>query len=207
MTGVNQQQKGLELGLEKTIFISHNLQCAFGFGNFSYSDRTTAQAWQSNNNAALFSNRTIYLKNYHLGGSPQAVVGFGYRYMSVRRFYVGLNLSYFDQIYAEINPDKRTKEAMGVYAESELDLAQKVLAQEKLPAYYILNANIGKSFRLRKNSGLNVQLSVNNLLNSQNNKLFAAEQLRWDSQYPERFQNKYTYMTGRTYMAQIIMNF
>lgn len=207
MTGVNQQQTGVELGLEKTIFVVHTFQAALGWGNFIYTNRPLAQAWQSNNNTALFNQRRVYLKNLHLGGSPQVAMGIAYRYLSSNRLFAGINLNYFDQIFAEINPDKRTVEALGTYSLDDVSRVKKIIEQEQLPSYFILNGSIGKSLKIYKKYTLNIQLSINNLLNNKTIAIFTTEQLRWDVQYPDRFPNKYTYMPGLTYMALINMNF
>lgn len=207
LTGVNQRQSGVELGFEKTFFVAHSLQCALGFGNYIYTNRPLAQAWQSNNNMPLFKDRTVYLKNYRIGGAPETVIGIGYRYTSSRRWHAGINFNYFDQLYTEINPDRRTIETVGKYSVEELELAQKITEQEKLPSYFVFNMLAGKSFRFSKKYFLTVNLSINNLLNNKNIIISGAEQLRWDSQYPQRFPSKYSYMQGATYLLMINFNF
>lgn len=205
MTGVNQTHRGIEVGVEKKLFIAHTIQAAFGFGNFAYTNRPTAQAWQDNNNVNLFSDRTVYLKNYKVGGSPQLVSGIGYKYNAKKFWFAGIYFNYFDKIFIEPNPDRRTQEALSKYLENEVAQYTPVIDQEQLPRYFTLNANGGKSFRIKKKYFLNLNLSINNILNNKKIITSGFEQLRWDQNQINKFPNKYYYMTGATYM--MIVNF
>src|SRR5690606_23863434 len=112
--------------------------------------------------------------------TPQLVAGLGYRYTAKKHWSFGINLNYFDEIYIEPNPDRRTKEAIDKYLAHENDQYMQVLAQEKLPNYYTININGGKSFRIKRRYFLNVNLSINNLTNNKNNIVNGFENLRWD---------------------------
>lgn len=207
MKGVNQRHQGMELGLEKTLFTSHVVQLAVGYGEFIYSSRPTVSAWQDNNNVSLYTDRTVYLKNYRIGGVPQTAVGVGYKYNARKHWFIGAYLNYFDELYLEANPERRTAEAIGSYLSNETSLYSPILEQKKLPSYFVMNLNGGKSFRVLKKYFLNVNLSINNLLNNKNTIVTGFEQLRWDSQNIKKFDNKYIYMQGTTYMLLINFNF
>ena len=207
MKGVNQNHKGIEFGLEKTIKTSHMLQFTFGYNQSIYTNRPVLEAWQDNNSVAIFKDREVYLKNYRVGGSPQLVSGIGYRYNAKKLWFAGINFNYFDQIYIEPNPDRRTLESAGKFQNNETDAAEQIVAQEKLPHYYTLNINGGKSFRINKKYMLNINLSVNNFLNNKTILTSGFEQLRWDPSNINKFPTKYYYMTGVTYMAMINFNF
>ena len=205
MTDVDQNNSGVELGVEKTFFTSHVVQGAFNYGMNIYTSRPVAQAWQDNNATELFSDRKVYLKNYRVGGSPQMVAGLGYKYNGKKYWFAGLYFNYFDEIYIEPNPDRRTEEAIDKYISTEQEQFAPILEQEKLPSYFTLNANTGKSFRIQKKYFLNFNFSVNNILNSQKIITSGFEQLRWDKNQLSKFDNKYYYMQGITYM--LIVNF
>lgn len=207
LTGLNQQQQGIELGFEKTVSIFHTLQWAVGFGEYRYTNRPVSQAWQSNTTAPVYRERVVYIRNYHPGGTPQLAAGFGYRYNSARRLFAGFNLNYFDKIYVELNPDKRTTESVGNYYTKEIEPVQKIIRQEQLPSYYTINLIFGKTFSWIKKSQLNIHLSINNLLNIKNAVVTGTEQLRWDPQYPGRFANKYAYLPGTTYSTNLSFTF
>ncbi|MBL7902890.1 MAG: hypothetical protein JNK73_12915 [Bacteroidia bacterium] len=207
MKGLDQSFTGLELGLEKTLFTQHQLQLALAYGQFLYASRPTLEAWQDNNNVQLYSNRTSYLENYRVGGTPQTVLGLGYRYTSRQHWYAGLYFNGFYKIYTDLNPERRTAEAVDKYLSSEEKYYQAILKQEQLPSYFILNANTGKSFRVQRKHYLNITAVVYNLLNNKNNISTGFEQLRWDKNDVTRFANKYYYMQGTTFMLNMSFTF
>ncbi|MDI1353293.1 MAG: hypothetical protein PSX36_00150 [bacterium] len=204
MRGVNQNFQGIECGIDKIIKASHVLQGAIGCAQSIYTNRPTLEAWQDNNNVALFQDRVTYLKNYRIGGSPQLVTGVGYKFSGKKFWFAGIYGNYFDQIYVEPNPDRRTQEAAGKYQQNEVELAQALVAQERLPSYFVVNANAGKSFRVYRKYFLNANFSINNLLNSTHSRSTGFESLRWDQTDINKFPNKYYYMNGISYM--LILN-
>jgi hypothetical protein len=205
MKNINQIYQGLELGLEKTWLTSHVIQIAAGFGQFIYNDRPKLEAWQDNNSSSLFSNRIAYLKNYRIGITPQLVAGLGYRYNRTRNWFMGINLNFFDQIFVEPNPDRRTAEALSTFFINESAQYKKIIEQERLPAYFIVNISAGKMVSLGKKNTINFNLGINNISNNKNNIGNGREQMRWDYTNINKFANKYNYLIGTTYMA--IANF
>lgn len=203
MKGINTTYQGLELGLEKTIRVKHSLQLALGLGQYFYHSRPTLEAWQDNNSTILFDERQVYLKNYKPGNSAQTVAGAGYRYNGKKYWFAGINFNYCGNMYSEINPERRTAEATQKFLDTESELANEIIAQEKLPAFYYLNFNAGKMWRFKKKYQLQLSLSVNNLLNKQDIVVSGSEQLRWDQSNIAKFPNKYTYMTGRTLLFNL----
>lgn len=205
MTSINQRHQGIELGLDKTIFLSHSVLVAVGLAQSYYTNQPKLQAWQDNNNQALYFNRRVYLKNYRLGNSPQLVSGIGYKYSGKKYWLIGINFNYVDQLYIEPNPDRRTDNALSKFQSNEKTLADKISEQEKLPAYYYININSSKSFRFSKKYSFSVQFSINNLLNNTNAITNGYEQLRWSQTQLDKFPNKYNYMSGISYM--LLLNF
>ncbi len=134
---------------------------------------------------------------------PAARLGLGYRYTSRQHWYAGLYYNGFYQIYSDINPERRTAEAVDKYLISEEQYYKAILEQEQLPSYFILNANAGKSFRIQRKHYLNIHLMVYNLLNNRTNITTGFEQLRWDKTDLNRFANKYYYMQGTTFMLNV----
>ncbi len=207
LTGLNQIHTGVEIGVEQKLFIKHTLQAVFGYGQFYYSNRPSATAVQDNNNTKLFENRTVYWKNYYVGGMPQMIAGLGYRYNGKKFWFAGINFNYAGEIYIDPNPDRRTYESVQKYYLNEPQGYEPILKQEKLPNYFYINANAGKSFRIQRKYYLSFNFSVNNLLNNKNIITGGFESLRWDVNAVEKFPNRYFYMTGLTYMGIVNFNF
>jgi len=206
MTGVNQNHQGFEIGLEKVFMVSHTIQGAIGYGQFLYKKTPTAQAWQDNNNKSLFTERAVYLNNYKVGTGPQFVSGISYRYNGKKFWFAGITFNYFDELYIDPNPDRRTAEPLTKYVDTDPQV-KLITDQEKLPSYFTLNANAGKSFRIQRKYYLNFNFSVNNILNNKTIITSGFEQLRWDYSNINKFENKYYYMNGLTYMATVNFSF
>jgi hypothetical protein len=206
LTGLNEKHQGVELTLEKTLFTSHILQGVFGYGNYYYTNRPKAQAWQTNNNTELYTNRTVYLKDYHIGGTPQMVSGLTYKYQGKKFWNVSATFSYFGELYIYTNPDRRTEEAIAAYQQGDPQI-KDVVGQEKMPDFYTVNLNASKSFRIKGKYYLNFNGGINNLLNNKNALNFGYEQMRWDVGQLNRFQNKYQYMMGLTYRVNVSFSF
>lgn len=206
ITGLNETHQGIEVGIEKTLFTSHIIQAAFGYGNYYYTNNAKAQAWQSNNNVELYQDRTVYLKNYRLGGTPQLASGIGYKYQGKKFWFVSATVNYFGEFYIEPNPDRRTAEAVEAYVAGDSKI-QSVIGQEKLPDFHTVNASAGKSFRIKGKYFLNFNASVNNILNNKKIIIWGYEQMRWDVGALNKFQNKYQYMLGTTYMLTVNFSF
>lgn len=205
MTGVNQSNIGFEFGVEGKVFSSWTLTGALTMGQYIYTNRPMAQIWQDNSAKSLATERTVYLKNYHLGNTPQTCGSIGVKYNGKQNWFVGCNLNYFDGIYVEPNPDRRTQEAVSKYVTDDPQYTQ-LIKQEKLPGGFLMDANAGKSFRV-KGYYINLSVSVSNVLNNKNFKVSGMEQLRYDNTLPTKFPNKYTYALGTTYQAMVSFTF
>jgi hypothetical protein len=203
MSRVSQVHEGFELGIEKTIRVSHVLQGAAGLGSCFYQDRPLLHGWKDNSGDLLYSERVVYISNFNVGGTPQCVAGIGYRYNARRYWFAGMNVNYFDRIYVEINPLRRTAEATGKYLESESRLATQISAQERLPSFFIVNALAGRSWRLKKKRMVNAMISIGNLLNRTNVRIHGFEQLRFDPAFPAMHPSKYSRLAPFGFMCNL----
>ncbi len=205
MTNLNQLNQGLELGLEGIIKKQLSIVGALAYGNYVYTNRPTATISADNTAALLATDRTIYFKNYHVGGAPEIAGSIGMRYTAVKYWNVGLYFNYFDNNYVTINPDRRTAEALAKFIPTDPQVA-KITNQEKLPGAYTVDFMAGKSFRFKNRYGLSVTMMINNLTNNMF-KNFGEEQLRHDVNFIDKFPNKYSYTLGLTYMMSVAFSF
>ena len=205
MRNVNQIHKGIEVGIEKSLAVNHVLQLAVGIGDFRYSNRPILEAIKDNTGEVLFSGRKVYLNRYYVGGTPQQVFGFGYRYTANKHWNAGLSLNYLFGHYVEINPDRRTQEALDKFLDNEQQVFQPIVEQEKLPSLFMVNMNAGKSWRIQKKYALSISMAANNLLPKAHRKLSGFEQLRWDAMNLQKFDTKYTYLPGTSFMLLLTL--
>lgn len=204
-TNVDHLYMGAELGAEVNILPELLLTVAATRNDALFNSRPTATITQDNSNNILDTAKVIYLKNYHVGGMPEAAYSAGLKYTGKKYWFAGLTFNYYDEIYVQPNPDRRTSEALTKYVDADPQVNQ-ILGQEQLDPGYTLDFFGGKSWRIKKYYiGLNV--NVSNILNNQDFRMTGFEQLRYDANEIEKFPPKYSYHFGRTYYAMLSFRF
>jgi len=205
LTGLNQLNQGVELGVEATIKKRFAIIGALAQGQFIYTNRPTADVSADNSAQLLATNRTIYFINYRVGNMPQTAGSIGVKYNAKKYWFVGIYYNYFANNYVEANPDRRTAESVSKFLATDPQY-QKVIGQEKLPDAYTVDVMAGKSFLFNRKYGLNLTLIINNLTNN-SFKNSGVEQLRHDVTNIDKFPNKYSYAMGLSYMLSAAFTF
>jgi hypothetical protein len=205
MTGVDNLFTGSELGIDWAATSTISVIGVLAHGQSIYSSRPLATMTRDNDRELLAENRTVYLKNFRLGGMPQTAAALGARYNSPKYWFVGFTANFFDHIYLDPNPDRRTAEALEQYVSTDPQW-QEIIDQERLAANFTLDIYGGKSWRV-KGKFINFNASISNVLNNQNFRIGGFEQLRYTSSDIGRFPPMYSYMFGFTFFAMVSVSF
>ncbi|MBN2174104.1 MAG: TonB-dependent receptor plug domain-containing protein [Bacteroidales bacterium] len=203
MTGVDKLNYGLELGIEAKVSQTLTLIGVVAHGVYIYDSRPEITI-SADNVAEVISNRTAYLKNYRDGGFPQTALSGGVKYF-YNYLFAGFNVNYYDNVYIEINPDRRTIDGAGNY-DPDYPERDEILKQEKLKPAATLDAYIGKSWKIQ-DYYISLNFSVSNILNTTDFAFGGFEQYRYDPFDLDRFPNKYFYLYGRQYFLNINFRF
>ena len=124
----------------------------------------------------------VYLKGVKIDGTPQTALSLGADY-NIKGWYLSANVNYYDGIYIDASSDARLSGVVGnpvidaTTGEEKLDLPE----QYRGKGGFMVDASIGKSISLRGGKKLNINLSLNNLLNNQNMITGGYEQNRDDN--------------------------
>ncbi|MDL2308362.1 TonB-dependent receptor [Bacteroidales bacterium OttesenSCG-928-C03] len=211
MSGIDQQHIGVELGTEIKLTSYLSLVIAGNFGDYIYTSRPSVVINAENGYDILgddnmTQSQTVYWKNFHVPGSPQAAATMGLKF-NHNYWYVNIDANYFDKIYCDMNPERRTTAARGTLPEDS-ELYQQIIAQTKYDGQFTLNLSVSKSWRIDKYT-LGFNLSVNNILNNKKLVTTTWEQYRFDyKEYNlDKFQNKVYYAFGTTFFAGINFQF
>jgi hypothetical protein len=204
MVGVDRVHLGAEIGIEGKVTSNFTLYGVLATGQYYFDSNPTATI-SVDNNAEVISNRMVYLKDYIDGGFPQTAASAGVKYRSSKNIFAGFNVNYYDDIYIEVNPDRRTAEAVANYVSTNSEI-ENVLKQEKLDAGITLDANVGKLWYI-KDKSISVNFSVSNILDNTDFAFGGFEQFRYDPLDIERFASKYFYLYGRQYFLNINFRF
>ncbi|MFH2141122.1 MAG: TonB-dependent receptor plug domain-containing protein [Bacteroidota bacterium] len=212
MTDLNKLNTGIELGIEAKLTQTITFTGVAAKGNYIYNSRPKVTISQDNNYDIIVENRTVYLENYKIGGFPQSAYSAGFKYWSAKYWFAGFNFNYYDDIYLDVNPDRRTIEALQGDDENMQGIVisdpqwNEMLAQEKLDPGFTVDIYGGKSWKI-KDYYINLNVSMNNLLNNQELAIGGYEQLRFDRLDLGKFPSKYFYLYGRGYYVNLSFRF
>lgn len=206
MTGVDRQYNGLELGVEAKLSPTWQLTAVYAEGQFTYDSRPVATITRDNSDTALAVGRSVYWKNFRMGGMPQRAASLGLRYNAPKYWSVGADVNYFGNIYLEPNPDRRTTEALGNLVSDDPQW-DELLDQTKLDDGVVLNLFFTKSWQLMRKYRLAFSISVSNVLDNTDLITGGYEQLRYVPMEIDKFPPKFSYMYGRTYFAMVTLSF
>ncbi len=192
LTGIDKEYKGFEVAGEYKISATLVANTAVSLGRFLYKSEPHYIVTKDNSRGVL-EQGTVYSKNFRLNGIPQTAATVGITYNAPQFWWIGLNGSYFDDIYIDFNPVKRSS-------------ADFWSGPEKQKDAFTLDAFCGKSFRFK---GYYLSLSAN-LSNITNNKDFVTggyEQLRFDGEKEDLHKPKYFYSYGFNYFINASLSF
>ncbi len=212
MRGIDQLNTGMELGLSVPLYKGLSADGAVSYGYYVYSSNPYVTQTVDNSNAVILENERVYWKDYKIPGTPQTAINLGLNYRSASYLFAGVDLSYFDAMYLDMNPIYRTDFAKtGLTA----DEAKVLSHQELFNSAVVLSANIGKSWYVFKDYNVGFSLEVKNILNNQNIKTGGYEQMRLKVNEDSsgnvlnysRFDSKYFYMFGTSYYLNLYIRF
>lgn len=206
-TGLGRTHVGTELSGSYKLSTTLTLNAAAGIGQNYIDVRPTIDLIQDNTGVVLLEDETIYVKNFRLPGAQNAY-SLGLTYRSPKYWFVSLTGNYFDHMYLDYNPFRRTVDAVdGLDRDS--DFYFDVLKQERLDPGFSLDLFGGMSYKI-KDQFLYLNVGVNNILNNTNIVSGGFEQYRVgtveNSNTVEdlgRFPNRYFYAYGLNYFVNL----
>jgi len=207
MNGIDKVHKGFELGAEIKATTTITVEAAAALGSYQYVSRPNVTITQDNVGTVLAENRVVYMKNFYIPSTPQTAAMLGIKYASPKYWFFGANVSYFDDIYIDFAPERRTAEVL-VGLEANDPLRDQITRQTKVSSAYLLDANVGKSWKI-KSYYINLNFQITNILDKTDFQTGGYEQLRFSATREEisKFPPRYYYAFGRTYYLSLGLRF
>jgi len=210
MTGIDKTYQGVEIGLEGKISSSFSILGAGAFGKYVYSSRPEVSIVKDNT-SRVTENKTVYVKNFFVSGTPQTAGSLGLNYSSPNYWWAEISANYFTDTYLSFNPARRTEEAIaGLDLDSPYgkEMAEKITEQEKLPDAFSLDFTGGKSWKIG-DYYLSLFLNVDNILDKKDFNTGGYEKLRFDyeSFNLDEFPPRYYYAYGRNFYLILSFRF
>jgi len=214
LSNIDKIHFGGELGFEVKVAPGLAVNGAAAVGRYYYNSRQQAII-TLDNSAANLGTETIFNQNYRVPSTPQEAYSLGLNYRSTKFWFVSLTGNYFDQMWLDYNPIRRTESAVDGL-EYKSDLWNAVLAQTQWDPQFTLDFFGGKSWKLpgsmeigNRPTYLVFNLGVNNILNNQDIITGGFEQLRFD--FAERNVNKFPpkvyYAYGINFFTSLTLRF
>ncbi|MBW6490739.1 MAG: carboxypeptidase regulatory-like domain-containing protein [Lentimicrobium sp.] len=207
MYNINKVHQGIEAGAEVKLTSAFAVVAAANLGNYRYTNRSTASITVENGSVPDIT-KTIFNKYFYISGTPQTAASVGLKYMGPGFLFIDMNVNYYDNIYLDFNPERRTSTALSGMGTDDARIPG-IINQEKLPSGMTLDASIGKSFRIMRKYYLNLNFSISNILDNQGIITGGYEQMRFDFEKKNinKFPPKYFYYYGRTFFLNIGFRF
>ncbi len=204
MTGIDKEHRGIEIGAEIKATSTITVNLAAAFGSYKYTSRPNVTITKDNSDSIFTYNQAVYIKNFYIPNTPQTAAMIGLEYASPKYWYLGATISYFADTYIDYNPERRTAEMVDS-ANPDKDL---ITSQQSVPNAYLVDANIGKSWRIKKYF-INLNFQVANVLDKTDFKTGGYEQLRYSGLSSDltKFPPRYYYAFGRTYYLSLGFRF
>jgi len=217
LSNINRLYFGGEFGFEANMARNLTISGAAAIGRYYYNSRQKAII-TVDNTATILNIETVYSNNYRISSTPQEAYSFSVSYRSPKFWFISLTGNYFDQMWLDFNPVRRTNLATE-NLDHKSEAFHDVIDQQQLDAQYTLDAFAGYSWRIphayigsgfhKKPLYLSMYAGVNNILNNQDIISGGYEQLRFDYSTSDinKFPPKYYYAYGLNYFASIALRF
>ncbi len=164
LQGIQTQHQGVEFGAKLTLADLLELKAAGAFGLHQYLNSPNLLLYTAPTEKAVLEGFAkgikdfgqANLKGYHLSNGPQQAYSFGVQYNDPAYWRISVTGNYFAHAYLQPNPLKRTQSFLLDAAslpihDYAIESYQSLLAQERFPSYFVLNASLGKSWKVKQN--------------------------------------------------------
>lgn len=208
--GMQTEYKGIEIGLEYKIATGLSVSAAANYSRYQYKNNPMGVR-SYENGAEDDIVRQVYLRNYHIGCTPQQAYSLGVDY-NINRWFFNLNANWMGDNYYDVSY-ARHEQMPGLWKfctseEEYIARRDEITAQDKLKDCFVMNFSVGKMIYTRWGS-LNFNVSVNNLLNNRNVQVRGWQDGKFDytnyniSKYP----NKVVYAQGARVFVNVGIRF
>lgn len=202
LSGLKKQYYGLELGMNFKVTEWLNIKTLGTVSEAKYTSNAAMSMLLSNK--GTYINETCYTDGMREGNTPLKAASIDLAYHS-NGWYIDLIGNYYDDIYLYFAPISRraTEMESKSIVNGQQAITVESIAQEKGKGGFMLDAQVGRQFRLSHGKRIGVNLMMTNLLNNVNICTGGMEQNRLDTkQQQERTNNAYRFQkSARKYYA------
>lgn len=212
LKGVKQHYKGIELGAAFKITPSITASVAGTIASYRYKNNPTGVRSYENGMSPDTAS-VVYLKNYHIGGTPQTAVNVGIDWQAPKMWFFNVNCSWMGNAYVNQSPVRHEalENLWTIYPDAAqlAQAVQEITGEDKLNDAFTLNASVGKLIYLTRKMSLNVNVNVDNILNKKDIMTYGYQQGRFD--YTDfnrlKYPNRYSFAQGIKVFVNVGLRF
>ena len=214
LSNIDKLQFGGEFGFEATVLPNVTINGAAAVGRYYYNSRQNAVI-TLDNSATVLGNQVVYSQNFRVPSTPQEAYSFGITYRSPKFWFVSLTGNYFNKMWLDFNPIRRTYSAVeGIDPKSQT--WSDIINQTEFDPQYTVDFFAGYSWKLPKSFNVNKKpvflvfnTGISNLLNNKDIITGGYEQLRFDFTDHDinKFPPKLFYAFGLNYFVSATIRF
>lgn len=204
LMGLNQRHIGGEISADAKLTSQLTLNMGATYGIYKYTSNPHVTLIQQNLAKTLYQNVESQMNDLYVSGVPQIAATAGLFYDSPQNWWIGTNINFVSNGYAEMNPLRLTKEIIEKITPASI----KFIGQEKLNSAFTFDVYGGYTFSFG-DKYLGVNLNAHNLLNNKTAHIGGYEPLTvFDlSQSLEKYATRYVYAYGRTLFLIVSFRF
>lgn len=209
LQNIDREHAGIEAALTAQVTSALSLTGVAAIGQNIFTSRMQGSLYRDNAEqpTGLFGDDIfqVYSDGFYVANGPQEAYTFKIGYEGKDYWFANLNFNYFDKIFTDFSPFRRTETAV-FGLEDDPEVFDRVVRQEQLDSQFTVDFFGGKSFQVDKLNDLRILLiaGVSNILDNQEFRTGGFEQTRFNyaTRNPDNFPPNYFYSFGRTFFIQ-----
>ena len=213
LSNIDKLHFGGEFGFEAKVARNLTVNGAAAVGRYYYNSRQQAII-TLDNTAEILDKQTVYSENFRVASTPQEAYSLGITYRSPKFWFVSLTGNYFDQMWLDFNPIRRTSAAVDGIDPKSTEW-RSIIDQTRFDPAHTLDFFGGYSYKINRTAKkkkpmfLVLNAGINNILNSKDILTGGYEQLRFDfdTHDPNQFPPKLYYAYGLNYFISLTLRY
>ncbi|MCC6460141.1 MAG: TonB-dependent receptor [Saprospiraceae bacterium] len=204
--GIDRQHTGVEMALEAKPIVGWTFSAAANLGRYVITSRPKLYLTLDNTAEVILDGVTSYQKNFYVARTPQTTAAVSVKYESRQFWFASLALNYADNFWYQYDPSRRTAGFVEPFDRNSA-IWRLIIDQQKAPSAVTLDFFGGKSWRLKRNYFIYLNVGVNNLLNNLNIVTTGRDAYRnayrGDVTDPRLYSSQVTYAPGTNFFASL----
>lgn len=218
LNNVEKQYLGTELAIETQLTTTITVSAVAAMGQYTYNNNPDYYLFTDDIPSGYQGFGQTYLQDFRLSNGPQQGYSLGIEYRAPQYWWLGVSGNYLAANYLDVAPFNRTSSFADLANNPDVSsidepTLRELLRQHKTTDEFMLNINVGKTFRFGQYN-MGISGTINNVLNNKNYITSGFEQMRGgsysnmlDENYRTTFGPKMWYDQGISYFLNVYFRF